>query len=294
MTIRFDDIGNRLKAYRMGSGMNAEDIASSIGISRTALYRFEKGELAKIETLEKLSELLEVSVPSLLGVGVEYIATAVSYFERVRQLEAQSERITVLAGPVSYVLTSDTFDEALSSLLEESILYSSEDRERSLEQLSQIMQILSERKKMYHKRRPSMINLISATEMLSFLRNGLVGRHDLPEKIQKERRQRAREETEHFAKLMESEPIGVQIGVVLDTLPHAGFQIFRQQDRKVLSVSPFRLSEQPNIQIGVAMITSALEALELHEKMAEDLWKRSLKGASGAKYLRDLIKQYKD
>ena len=68
MPIRFDDIGNRLKAFRLGSGLSAEEIAQKLGISRTALYRFEKGELAKIETLENLAELLQVSVPTLLGV----------------------------------------------------------------------------------------------------------------------------------------------------------------------------------------------------------------------------------
>ena len=31
---------------------------------------------------------------------------------------------------------------------------------------------------------------------------------------------------------MEDEPIGVQIGIVPDTLPHASFQIFRQPDRQ--------------------------------------------------------------
>ena len=91
MAIRFDDIGNRLKAFRLGSGLSADEIAARLGISRTALYRFEKGELAKIETLERLAELLSVSVPTLLGVGVEYIASAVSYFERMRQIEESSE-----------------------------------------------------------------------------------------------------------------------------------------------------------------------------------------------------------
>ena len=36
---------------------------------------------------------------------------------------------------------------------------------------------------------------------------------------------------------MEDQPIGVQIGLVPDTLPHTGFQIFRQPDREVLSLS---------------------------------------------------------
>ena len=58
MPFRYDEIGNRLKAYRLGSGLSAEEIATQLGISRTALYRFEKGELAKIETIERLAELL--------------------------------------------------------------------------------------------------------------------------------------------------------------------------------------------------------------------------------------------
>ena len=121
MTIRFDDIGNRLKAFRLGSGLTAEEIAKRIGTSRTALYRFEKGEVAKIETLEKLAELLDVSVPTLLGVGVEYVASAVSFFERLRQIEEASEHITVLAGPVSLLLASDAFDDTLEAVLIESI-----------------------------------------------------------------------------------------------------------------------------------------------------------------------------
>ena len=103
MTLRFDDIGNRLKAFRLGSGLSADEIANRLGISRTALYRFEKGEVAKIDTLAKLADLLDVSVPTLLGVGVEYVASAVSFFERLRQIEETTEHIVVLAGPVSFL-----------------------------------------------------------------------------------------------------------------------------------------------------------------------------------------------
>ena len=41
MTFRYEEIGQRLKAFRMGSGLGADEIARKIGISRTALYRFE-------------------------------------------------------------------------------------------------------------------------------------------------------------------------------------------------------------------------------------------------------------
>src|SRR6266849_683810 len=160
MAIRFDDIGNRLKAFRLGSGLSADEIANRLGISRTALYRFEKGELAKIETLEKLAELLAVSVPTLLGVGVEYVASAVSYFERMRQIEETCEHIIVLAGPISYLLASGAFDQA-----------------------DEIIAVLRQRKDTYRRRQPGIVNLISAIEMEHFLQNGLVGRLGLPEKM---------------------------------------------------------------------------------------------------------------
>jgi transcriptional regulator with XRE-family HTH domain len=291
MAIRFDDIGNRLKAFRLGSGLSADEIANRLGISRTALYRFEKGELAKIETLEKLAELLEVSVPTLLGVGVEYIASAVAYFERMRQIEETSEHIVVLAGPISYLLASDAFDQTLEDVLRENVPDKIEGRKRSLEQVDEVMTVLRQRKQSYRHRRPGIVNLIAASEMEQFLRNGLVGRLDLPEKTRTARRELARTEAAHFASLMAEEPMGVQIGIVPDTLPHASFQIFRQPDRHLLVLSPFRLGEQPNIRVGVAMITSAPEALALHEKMAKDLWQRAIKGAAAVRFMRELIER---
>jgi len=121
------------------------------------------------------------------------------------------------------------------------------------------------------------------------VRNGLIGRFDLPGKVLAERRALARTEAEHFTALMADEPIGVQIGIVPDTLPHTSFQIFRQPDRHVLALSPFRLGEQPNVRVGVAMITSAPEALALHDKMAKELWQRALKGPAAVRFMRELI-----
>jgi transcriptional regulator with XRE-family HTH domain len=289
MPLRFDDIGNRLKAFRLASGLSADEIAQKLGISRTALYRFEKGELAKIETLEKLAELLGVSVPTLLGVGVEYIPSAVAYFERMRQIEETSEHIIVLAGPISYLLASDSFDRTLEEVLCENVPDKLEGRKRALAQVGELMAVLRQRKETYRKRQPGIVNLIAATEMERFLRNGLVGRDDLPEAIRAERRALARAEAEHFIRLMAEEPIGVQIGIVPDTLPHASFQIFRQPDRQVLALSPFRLGEQPNVRVGVAMITSAPEALALHDKMAKELWSRALKGPAAVRFMRELM-----
>ena len=287
MAFRFDDIGNRLKAFRLGSGLSADEIAKRLGISRAALYRFEKGELTKIDTLQKLSELLGVSVPTLLGVGVEYIASAVSYFERLRQIEETAERVVVLAGPISYLLASDSFDEKLAEVLAESIPEDVENRKRALHDVDTIMGILKQRKETFRRRRPSIVNLISAAEIERFLRDGPVGKQGLSDKVRRERRAQAQTEVAHLAEMLADDPIGVQVGIFSDMLP--GFQIFRQPDRQLLSLSPFRLGERPNVRVGVAMITGAPEALDLHHKTVTEMWRRARKGDAAAKFLRDLL-----
>jgi transcriptional regulator with XRE-family HTH domain len=289
MPFRYDEIGNRLKAYRLGSGLGADEIASKLGISRTALYRFEKGELAKIETLERLAELLGVSIPTLLGVGIEYIPSAVSYFERMRQIEETSEHIMVLSGPISFLLASDNFETTLEEVLTENVTKNVANRARALDDIVKIMQILRERKATYRRRRPTIVNLMSAMEIERFLHHGLIGRSGLPDDLVAQRKTLARAEIEHFIKLLDDPPIGVQIGIVTDTLPHTGFQLFRQPDRKILALSPFRLGGEPNVRVGVAMITSASDALAFHEAAIQEMWGRSLKGQAAANLVRQLL-----
>ena len=292
MPFRFDDVGNRLKAFRLGSGMSADVVATQIGISRAALYRYEKGEVAKIETLDRMATLLGVSVPTLLGVGVEYMSSAVAFFERIRQVEETAEHIIVSSGPVSYLLTSHKYDDYLQTVLTESVPKIENGEDQGLEIVSDIMRILRQRKEAYRKRQPSIVTVIAADELRRFLRNGLVGKVDMPTRTRKKRRERAVEEMERVAKFMEDEPIGVQIGIVEDTLPRTSFHIFRQPDREVLAVSPYRLGENPNIRVGVGMITSAPEAINLHEQAAENLWKRALKGKEAAEFARKAMKRY--
>jgi hypothetical protein len=42
------------------------------------------------------------------------------------------------------------------------------------------------------------------------------------------------------------------------------------------------------------MITSAPEALALHQKQAEGMWHRALKGVAAARFLRDLIARHRE
>lgn len=289
MSSQYEEIGQRVKAFRMASGISAEEVAQRIGISRTALYRVEKGEIAKIDTLERLSELLEVSMPTLLGVGIEYMASAVSYFERTRQLEERADQIIVLASPVSFLLASERFSAVMGTSLVESVPADHPQRAKFLADAEQVAAILEERKKTYRRRRPSIVNLLSAEQIERFLQAGLMGRLDLPEAVRQERLAGARAEIEHLVKMLEADDLGVQIGLVTDILPHNGFQMFRQADRSTLTISPFRLGEHPNIRVGVAMLTSAPEALKLHEKIVKEAWRTALKGADAAAYLRGLL-----
>jgi transcriptional regulator with XRE-family HTH domain len=289
MVVRYDEIGQRLRAFRLGSGMSADEIAKRIGISRTAVYRFEKGEVVKIETLASLAELLGVSLATLLGIEIEYISSAVTYFERLRQLEEAADRIIVLAGPISFLVGSPDFRSQLSDLLKESVEGEDGRREKLLQDVARILEILDERRKNYERRRPAIVNLMAALDIERLLRSGFVGRPLMSEEEVRVRKQHARAEIEHFAHLMEAEPMGIQIGLVTGTLPHTGFQIFRSGDRKTLSISPFRLGEQPNIRLGVAMITENHEAVSLHEAVVDEMWRTALKGREAAAYLRNMI-----
>jgi hypothetical protein len=207
----------------------------------------------------------------------------------MRQIEETAEHIVALAGPISFLLASDSFEEHLEQVLRESIQEDVPHRERALADIEKVMEILHARKATYRQRKPAVVSLISTLEIERFLRAGFVGRAGLPEPVVAERRAVARAEVEHFASVIENEPIGIQIGIVIDTLPHTGFQISRLPDRKILTISPFRLGVQPNVRVGVAMITSAPEALTLHEQAVQEMWRTSLRGSAAAEHLRALM-----
>jgi transcriptional regulator with XRE-family HTH domain len=119
MSMRFTEIGQQLRAYRLESGLRAEEIAARLGVSRAALYRYEKGEVIKLDTIKRLAELLKISPLSLLGIGVEYYNRPIGYFERVRQIEETADQVLQLSGPICYLTTSDAYDSALAEAFDE-------------------------------------------------------------------------------------------------------------------------------------------------------------------------------
>ena len=290
--ISFRDIGARLRAHRMGKGLTPDALAEKLHMSRAALYRAEKGEIRKIDTLTNIAGELGVSLPSLMGVGVEYVSTSTTFFERMRQLEEECQQIIGLFSPVSYLLTSDGYDTVLKTVLKESIPEGVDPEGTSARAVDALVEVLRERKAAFRLRRPLIVSLISSADLERFLMHGMVGRHDLPAATVDERRRAARNEAEYILSMLNDQPIGIQIGIVREQVPATSFQIFRQADRSVLAISPFRLGEQPNVRLGVALITSAPEAMSLHEEIAARLWGDALKGAEAAAYLQTVIDKY--
>jgi transcriptional regulator with XRE-family HTH domain len=287
--MRFTEIGQQLRAYRLESGLRAEEIAARLGVSRAALYRYEKGEVIKLDTIQRLAELLKISPLSLLGIGVEYYNRPIGYFERVRQIEETADQILQVHGPVCYLTTSDGFDVALGSAFDEAAEQSGAERGGVRATSEQVLGILASRKKMYQQRRPSIIAMISQRRLQHFLEHGVASGVALSEPARRLCRQVAAAEVENMAGIMESEPMGLQIGLLATTEPTGGFKILRARDRATLAINPFRTDSAPNAPSGVAMITAADEAIAAHQRVAEALWREALKGAAAASRVRQLL-----
>ena len=287
--MRFTEIGQQLRAYRLESGLRAEEIAARLGVSRAALYRYEKGEVIKLDTIKRLAELLKISPLSLLGIGVEYYHRPVGYFERIRQVEETTDQILQVDGPVSYLVTSESYDAALAAVLEELADQSGSERGQMRAAADQTLSILAARKRLYALRKPTIICMISATRLMRFVESGVAGAAALSERTRRLCRQVAAAESLNIAALMEAEPMGLQFGLLLQTEPTGHFKILRARDRATLAVNPFRSDTVPGTSVGVAMITAADEAIAAHQRVAEGLWKEAVKGAAAAAKLREIV-----
>jgi transcriptional regulator with XRE-family HTH domain len=288
-SINYEELGNRLRAYRIGASLLAEDIAERLGVSRAVVYRMEQGKIVKIETVERLAQLLGTSMASLLGVEVEYYSTALGFLERMRQIEESAERIVAHFEPISLLLASDEYLDHLRLMLLESL---PKDADATLAtEVDGILTILHERKISFAKRRPNIVSLVGLRELERFLHTGLVGSLDIGETVRRQRVDAARQEVRRIAELMADEPMYVQIGLIDDAMPATSFQLFFAAGSSLLAVSPFRFGELPNVRNGIAMVTASSEPVKMYDEMIDRLWKTAHKGKAGAARLRELLER---
>jgi transcriptional regulator with XRE-family HTH domain len=287
--MRFADIGQQLRAYRLESGLRAEEIAARLGVSRAALYRYEKGEVIKLDTIRRLAELLKISPLSLLGIGVEYFSRPVAFEERLRQVEEGADQILLVGGAVCYQATLDAYDGALAEAWTEAA-DANPDRATARAATDQMLGLLTARKKLHAARRPTIIAILGEGALGRFLREGVAAGLPVPERTRQRCLGAARAEAESLAAMMESVPIGLQLGLASVVEPAGSFMVLRGRDRAHVIASPFTPDTPPQGGIGVASITAADEAVAAHQRVAEAAWRDALKGAQAAARVRELIK----
>jgi transcriptional regulator with XRE-family HTH domain len=287
--MRFNEIGQQLRAYRMESGLKAEEISARLGVSRAALYRYEKGEVIKLDTVNRLAELLKISPLTLLGIGVEYYTKPVGYMERIRQIEETSDQILQVFGPVCYLISSEQYDSVLAQIFEEQAEALGADRAAARAAAEQLLGVMIARKRMYAARKPSIIGILPPASLEKFLAEGIAGSMVVSERLRQAARQAAAREMELVANLMESEPIGLQLGLMANGEPNGPFTLLRSRERATLAINPFPADASPGLQSGVAMVTGAEDAVAAHQRVAEVAWREAVKGAAAAERVRALI-----
>jgi transcriptional regulator with XRE-family HTH domain len=285
--MRFADIGQQLRAYRLESGLRAEEIAARLGVSRAALYRYEKGEVIKLDTIRRLAELLKISPLSLLGIGVEYFSRPIAFQERLRQVEEQADQILMVGGALCYQVSTDAFEGALAEAWTEAA-DAAPDRVPARAMADQALGLLTARKKVHQQRKPNIIGILSEASLRRFLQDGVAAGITLPDRSRC--RAAAVAEAESIANLMESVPIGLQLGLSNGPDPSGAFIVLRGRDRAHVVGSPFPPDAQPTAGLGVAMITAADEAIAVHQRVAPGGLGDALKGAAAATKVRELIR----
>jgi transcriptional regulator with XRE-family HTH domain len=286
--MRFDEIGQQLRTYRLESGLKADEIAARLGISRAALYRYEKGEVIKLDTVRRLAEMLQASPLALLGIGVDYLSRITSFLERVRHIEEEADSQLQLGGAFSFALTSEGFPQILRNLWQEAANMAP-DRAAARSAADQCLTLLAQRRLILEQRRPSIIAMLSEAAMRRLLTDGICAGLPLSDRSRAEARAAAVTEAENLANQMEQAPLGVQIGLLPEPEPINQAMIFRSRERGFVVGNPFPADTHPAWAQGIVSVTSADDALSAHQRVAESCWRQARKGMAAAQRLRILI-----
>jgi len=287
--MRFSEIGEQLRAYRLESGLRAEEIAARLGVSRAALYRYEKGEVIKLDTVMRLAELLKISPLSLLGIGVEYYNRPIGYFERLRQIEEGADQIIQVGRGYTYLITTGQFDSLLADVMEVWARGVGAAPPVAATNSEHLLGILTARKKAYQTRRPTIVTVYSLDAIEGLIRHGLCRGFDLPAQLRTRCKQTAIYEVENLIGLLHDDPLGVQLGLLEETPIAGAFNLLRGRERAMVALSPFNADGPPDGQYGAAMVTSAEEALATHQRVVEHCWRNALKGQAAVARLTSLI-----
>ena len=151
---------------------------------------------------------------------------------------------------------------------------------------------MAARKRAYQMRRPNLITMISEPVLRRFLEQGVADSLRLSPSLRPVCRKMAAAEVESIASMLETEPMGLQFSIIPGAEPTTNCTLLRQRDRATLVINPFRSDASCVNANGVALVTSAPEAVTSHQRVAEAMWRDSLKGAAAARRVRELLAGY--
>ena len=69
--MKYENIGETIKTRRVELGLSLEDVGKSLGVNRTTVMRWEKGDIASLKTshVYLLSKILYLPTETLLGLN---------------------------------------------------------------------------------------------------------------------------------------------------------------------------------------------------------------------------------
>jgi len=111
------NIGNRIRQARVAAGLSVRDVAKTVGVSRNAIYRYERGEI-----MPRASVL--VGLAGAFGVDIEFFfrrtqveLCASAYRKRSRLGKKQQESIEarITSGLETYLSVEDLFPERIGA-----------------------------------------------------------------------------------------------------------------------------------------------------------------------------------
>lgn len=280
LAVPFAEIGQKLRAYRLESGLRAEEIAARLGVSRAALYRYEKGDVIKIETIVRLSELLGIPLLRLLGIDYAFAEAPAQFSDQAAHLEQDADQIIFVGGAFCPLLLLPGTERHIARAWDDHAAANGGGaaavalNERTLAQLRLRMRL-------YQQRRSPITAILEERALAALLDTGLAGGAN--------GRAAARAEVAHLAALAEELPIGVQIGVLGAQVLTSPFEVIRANERVHVCATPFAADTPPALALGVAMVTSAEDAVAAHQRIAEQAWNAARKGKDAAERLRALL-----
>lgn len=288
VTMHLGEIGQQLRAFRLESGMRADEIAAQLGVSRAALYRYEKGEVIKLDTVQRLAELLNISPLTLLGVGIEYYSSPDLFFQKITHIECDIEQILQVSGPVCYQVTSPAYD---AILLEAHTLQRGKEEGGALI-AEPVVLAQTKRRALYSQRKPSIISMLPEAQIIEFLTHGVGAGIPMSEALRHKARQVAVQEIRNIITLIDSVPMGLQFSVIPKNVTTTSCIFMRRSEQMAVAINPFRCDCCATNTAGVAMITSSPEAVATHQGMLESLWQTSLKGQEAIDRLKTLVEHH--